>query len=353
MDMVTLGRTGITVNKNGFGALPIQRVSQEDAVALARKAYKAGIRFFDTARAYTDSEVKLGEAFDGIRSEVYIATKTAAQNAEDFWKDLHTSLTNLRTDYVDLYQFHNPAFCPKPGDGSGLYEAALEAKEKGMIRHIGITNHRLSVAREAIESGLYETLQFPFSYISGEQELELVNACKEHEMGFIAMKGLSGGLITNSAAAYAFEAQYDGVLPIWGVQREKELDEFLSYIDNPPRMNEELKAVIDHDRADDIRDTTSLSGGETFIVSLGLALGLSALSSRNISFENLFIDEGFGTLDPDTLATVIDSLAMLQSSQGKKVGVISHTDTMSERITTQIRIIKNGNSGSSHIEIYP
>lgn len=111
--------------------------------------------------------------------------------------------------------------------------------------------------------------------------------------------------------------------------------------------------VIDHDRADDVRDTTSLSGGETFIVSLGLALGLSTLSSRNISFENLFIDEGFGTLDPDTLATVIDALAMLQSSQGKKVGVISHTDTMSERITTQIRIIKNGNSGSSHIEIYP
>lgn len=199
MDMVTLGSTGITVNKNGFGALPIQRISQEDAVYLARKAYRAGIRFFDTARAYTDSEVKLGEAFDGIRTEVYIATKTAAQNAEDFWKDLHTSLTNLRTDYIDLYQFHNPAFCPKPGDGSGLYEAMQEAKAKGMIRHIGITNHRLAVAHEAIDSGLYETLQFPFSYISGEQELELVNKCKAANMGFIAMKGLSGGLITNSA----------------------------------------------------------------------------------------------------------------------------------------------------------
>jgi len=111
--------------------------------------------------------------------------------------------------------------------------------------------------------------------------------------------------------------------------------------------------VIDHDRADDVRETTSLSGGETFIVSLGLALGLSALSSRNISFENLFIDEGFGTLDPDMLALVIDSLAMLQNSQGKKVGVISHTDTMSERITTQIRVVKHGTSGSSHIEIYP
>lgn len=111
--------------------------------------------------------------------------------------------------------------------------------------------------------------------------------------------------------------------------------------------------VIDHDRADDVRDTTSLSGGETFIVSLGLALGLSALSSRNIRFENLFIDEGFGTLDPDTLDHVIDSLAMLQTSQGKRVGVISHTDTMCERIATQIRIVKNGNSGSSHIEVYP
>ncbi|PDX81369.1 aldo/keto reductase [Faecalibacterium prausnitzii] len=248
--MVTLGTTGITVNKNGFGALPIQRISQEDAVHLARKAYKAGIRFFDTARAYTDSEVKLGEAFEGIRSEVYIATKTAAQNAEDFWEDLHTSLRNLRTEYIDLYQFHNPAFCPKPGDGSGLYEAALEAKEKGMIRHIGLTNHRLTVAKEAIESGLYETLQFPFSYISGEQELELVELCRAKNVGFIAMKGLSGGLITNSAAAYAFEVQYDNVLPIWGVQRETELDEFLSYIDDPPRMNEELRAVIEKDCAE-------------------------------------------------------------------------------------------------------
>lgn len=248
MDMVTLGSTGITVNKNGFGALPIQRISQEDAVALARKAYQAGIRFFDTARAYTDSEVKLGEAFDGIRQEVYIATKTMATTVEGFWQDLHTSLENLRTDYVDIYQFHNPAFCPKPGDGTGLYEAMLEAKAKGMVRHIGITNHRLNVAQEAIDSGLYETLQFPFCYISGQQELELVRACKEKGIGFIAMKALSGGLITNSAAAYAFEAQFENVLPIWGVQREKELDEFLSYIDNPPRMDETISAVIAKDR---------------------------------------------------------------------------------------------------------
>lgn len=248
METVTLGSTGITVNKNGFGALPIQRISTEDAAALARKAYDAGITFFDTARFYTDSEVKLGVAFEGMREKVYIATKTAAATPEEFWDQLQTSLSNLKTDYIDIYQFHNPAVCPKPGDGSGLYEAMLEAKAQGKIRHIGITNHRLTVAKEAIESGLYETLQFPFCYLATEKDIELVEACRKANMGFIAMKALSGGLITNSAAAYAFEAQYDNVLPIWGVQRESELDEFISYIDNPPVMNDELQAVIDQDR---------------------------------------------------------------------------------------------------------
>ena len=250
MTTVRLGRTGIEVEKNAFGALPVQRVTIEEAVRLLRKAYDGGMRFFDTARFYTDSEVKLGEAFDGMREKVYIATKTGATTAEQFWKDLNTSLGNLRTSYVDLYQFHNPAFCPKPGDGSGLYEAMLEAKEKGMVRHVGITNHRLNIAMEAIESGLYETLQFPFCYLSTEKDLELVEACKKADMGFIAMKALSGGLITNSAAAYAYLAQFENVLPIWGIQRERELDEFLSYIQNPPTMTEELKAIIEHDRAE-------------------------------------------------------------------------------------------------------
>lgn len=248
MEMVTLGNTGITVNKNGFGALPIQRVSREDAVALARKAYAAGITFFDTARFYTDSEEKLGEAFDGMRERVYIATKTAAATADEFWQQLAVSLGNLRTDYIDIYQFHNPAVCPKPGDGSGLYEAMLEAKAQGKIRHIGITNHRLAVAEEAVASGLYETLQFPFCYLASERDIALVEKCREAGMGFIAMKALSGGLINHSAAAYAFEAQYEDVLPIWGVQRERELDEFISYIDNPPAMTEEIKEVIWRDK---------------------------------------------------------------------------------------------------------
>lgn len=248
MREVILGKTGITVNKNGFGALPIQRISEESAVYLLRKAYDHGIRFYDTARFYTDSEKKLGLAFEGMRENIYLASKTMTQTVEGFWEQLETTLQNLKTTYLDIYQFHNPAFCPKPGDGSGLYEAMLEAKEQGKIRYIGITNHRLAVAEEAVSSGLYDTLQFPFSYLSGDKELELVEKCEKAGMGFLAMKALAGGLITNSAAAYAFMEQFPHVLPIWGIQRERELDEFLSYQEKEPKLEGELQEAIDKDR---------------------------------------------------------------------------------------------------------
>ena len=248
MDYVTLGRTEIKVCKNGFGALPIQRISFDSAKEILLHAYNSGINLFDTARFYTDSEEKIGYALSDVRDKIYIATKTAAQNADDFWKDLNTSLNNMKTDYIDIYQFHNPSFCPKPNDGTGLYEAMLEAKAQGKIRFIGLTNHRLAVAQEAIDSGLYDTIQFPFCYLCSEKDLELVEKCKKADMGFIAMKALSGGLIINSRAAYAFQAQYDSVLPIWGVQKEHELDEFLSYIDNPPVMDDEIRTLIENDR---------------------------------------------------------------------------------------------------------
>lgn len=248
MDLVKLGNTGFTVNKNGFGALPIQRISRDEAARLLRKAYDNGITYFDTARFYTDSEEKIGYAMADIREKIIIATKTGATTAEAFWKDLDTSLGLLKTDYIDLYQFHNPSFCPKPGDGSGLYEAMLEAKRQGKVRHIGITNHRLNVAKEAIESGLYETLQFPFSYLASDKDLEIVNLCKEAGMGFICMKALSGGLITDSATAYAYLNQFDQVLPIWGVQKETELDEFISYQKEAPVMTDERREKIRKDK---------------------------------------------------------------------------------------------------------
>lgn len=248
MRQITLGSTGITVPQNAFGALPIQRVSTEMAVKLLRRAYEGGMRFFDTARAYSDSEVKVGEAFDGMREKVFIATKTGAKTPEEVRAQVETSLKNLRTDYIDIYQFHCADQYYRPGDGTGMYECMEELKKEGKIRHIGITAHKLYIAEEAVESGLYETLQYPFSYLSSEKEIALVKKCKEANMGFIAMKGLAGGLINRSEAAMAFMSQFDNALPIWGIQKEKELEEWLSYMAETPTMNEELTAYIEKEQ---------------------------------------------------------------------------------------------------------
>lgn len=248
MKMVTLGSTGIQVVQNGFGALPIQRDSKEVAVKIVRRAYEGGMRFFDTARAYSDSEEKVGEALSDVRENIYIATKTMAHTPEEFWKQLETSLQLLKTDYIDIYQFHCANQVYAPGDGTGMYECMLEAKAQGKIRHIGITAHKIQIAFDAVESGLYETLQYPFSYLAAEREKELVAKCQEKNVGFIAMKGLAGGLINKSEAAMAFMTQYDNVLPIWGIQRETELEEWLSYMANTPSMTGEIKEYIEREQ---------------------------------------------------------------------------------------------------------
>ncbi len=254
MKKIQLGKTGIEIEKNGFGCLPIQRIPKEDAAYLLRRAYDGGINYFDTARAYSDSEEKVGYAFRDMRDKVVLATKTAAVSAEDMRKDLETSLRTLGTDYIDIYQFHNPAFCPKPGGADGLYEAALKAKEEGKIRHISITNHRLSVAKEAIESGLYATLQFPYSYLSGPQEESLIEGCREKGMGFIAMKALAGGLIRDGYTAAAYMETKDIVVPIWGVQREWELEQFLDAVKNGAELTPERLATIEKDRSELARE---------------------------------------------------------------------------------------------------
>ena len=253
MREITLGQTGITTPQNAFGALPVQRVNMDTAVKILRKAYDGGMIFFDTARVYSDSEEKLGAAFDGMRDKIYIASKTMAKTPEAFRKDLETTLKNLRTDYLDLYQFHCVSQCYRPGDGTGMYEAMLKAKEEGKIRHIGITAHKIGIAEEIVESNLYETLQFPFSYLATDRDIALVKSCADAGMGFIAMKGLSGGLLNNSNACMVFMSQYD-VLPIWGIQSESELDEWLTFFDNDVTMTQELQEIIDKDRAELLGD---------------------------------------------------------------------------------------------------
>ena len=250
MKNVTLGSTGITVPQNAFGALPIQRTEKAEAVRILRRAYEGGMRYFDTARAYTDSEEKLGEAFGGMWDKLYIASKTHAHTPEEFWKDLETTLSLLKTDHLDVYQFHQAPQCFAPGDGTGMYECMLEAKDKGLIRHIGITAHKINVAFEAAASGLYETVQFPFSYLSSDKDKELVALCRENNVGFVCMKGLAGGLITRSDAAMAFMTQYDNCLPIWGIQRMSELEEWLAFMDDTPSMTDELTAYIEKEKSD-------------------------------------------------------------------------------------------------------
>lgn len=248
MEKIRLGRTELWVSKTAFGALPIQRISRAEAVKLVRRAVDGGVNYFDTANMYTDSEEKLGEALHDVRQKVVISTKSAATDKKTALSHIEESLRRLRTDYIDLFQFHNPAKLPDPADPDGAFAAALEMRQRGYIRHIGITNHRLHIARAAIQSGNFETLQFPFCYLAAEQDLDLVARCKAADMGFIAMKGLSGGLLNNAEACYAFMGQYDNVVPIWGIQHQWELDQWLELTARDPKLTPELQAVIEKDR---------------------------------------------------------------------------------------------------------
>ena len=248
MKMIRLGRTGLMVSRTSFGALPIQRISHAESTRLLRRAYEAGVNYFDTANAYTDSEEKIGEALHDVREHIVISTKSGGADKKTVQAHIEQSLRSLRTDYIDIFQFHNPAVLPDPNDPHGPFAAALEAKQKGYIRHIGITNHRMKVAQQALESGNFETLQFPFCYLATEEEYALVRRCKELDIGFIAMKGLSGGMLSNAEACYAFMRQYDNVVPIWGIQKEEELDEWLELTERDPGMTPKLEAVIAKDR---------------------------------------------------------------------------------------------------------
>ena len=248
MKLVRLGRTELYVSKTAFGALPIQRISKEEAVRLVRRAYDAGINYFDTANAYTDSEEKLGAALHDVRQSVVISTKSMGRDKKTVLAHIEESLRRLQTDYIDLFQFHNPPQLPDSEDPDGAFAAALEMQKKGYIRHIGITNHRLAVAREAVASGRFETLQFPFSYLASQEDLALAESCRAADMGFIAMKGLAGGMLNNAAACYAYLGQFDYVVPIWGIQHECELDQWLELTEREAGMTPELAAFIEADR---------------------------------------------------------------------------------------------------------
>lgn len=250
LETTRLGRTGLEVTRTAFGVLPLQRVEMPEAIRILRRAYDAGINFYDTARGYTDSEEKIGAALWDVRDKVFIATKSGASTRAKLLADLETSLRHLRTDYIDIYQLHNPDRLPDPDDPDSSYAGLVEAKKKGMVRFFGVTNHRLKLAQQAVECGLYDTLQYPLCSISSDDDLALIERCRAADVGLIAMKPFSGGLITNARAAFAFLRQFENVVPIWGFQRMSELDELLELDADPPQMDTEIAAAIERDRAE-------------------------------------------------------------------------------------------------------
>jgi len=245
MERIILGRTGLEVSRTAFGALPIQRTEMSEAKKILRRALEGGINYFDTANAYTDSEEKLGAAFEGIdRSSYVISTKSGARDGATISKHIDLSLQHLKTDYIDLFQFHNVKEMPD----EDMLSAVRKAQEAGKVRHIGVTTHSIMLAFELVKSGIYETMQFPFSYISGDREFKLVQLCRENNVGFIAMKGLAGGLLTNARAVHAFMQAQKTVVPIYGIQHMHELEEWLALAEEDPAMDEKLQAVMDRDR---------------------------------------------------------------------------------------------------------
>ena len=208
MQYVNFGTTGLQISRLGFGGIPIQRIDQPGTRELLIAAHKAGINYIDTARAYTVSEAWIGQSLEeaGLRDDFILATKCRALTKADMEAEIATSLKNLRTDHIELFQFHNPSLdglktILAPG---GAMEALLEAKARGIVGHIGITAHKIGVAEDIIASGLYETLQYPFSYLSTPREAALAESCRKANMGLITMKALAGGAIEDGRLALRY-----------------------------------------------------------------------------------------------------------------------------------------------------
>jgi len=240
MEKIRLGRTGMMVSKLGFGGIPIQRCTEDDAVTVVRRCLDHGITFLDTANGYTTSEDRIGKAVAGRRDKVFIATKSGGRTRRDVEAHLKLSLQRLGTDYIDLYQFHgvndrkNLAMILAPEGPMAVFQ---EAKAAGKVRHIGITSHQIDTAVKAVASDLFETVMFPFNFITHDAEEKLLPLCRQHDVGFIAMKPLAGGMLDQVKPAFQYLFGFADVVPIPGVQETREIDEIVAVLNAPRRIS--------------------------------------------------------------------------------------------------------------------
>lgn len=249
---IRLGKTELRVSRVGFGGIPIQRLSEDEAIAVVRRCLDLGVTFYDTATGYTTSEERIGKALAGRRDGVVLATKTPARDRETARAHLEQSLKRLNTDHVDIWQFHNvsteEAYEQLLGPG-GAMEVAQEAIAAGRVGHVGVSSHSPGMALKAVSSGLFATVQFPFNFVTHEALEELIPLARQHDVGFIAMKPLGGGLLENVRIAIKYLLQFDDILPDPGIQQVEEIDEIVRIVDGPWELTSQEQLEMDQIRA--------------------------------------------------------------------------------------------------------
>jgi len=236
VEKIRLGKTGMMVTRVGFGGIPIQRLTEDEAVVVVRRCLDLGVNFIDTANGYITSEGRIGKAISGRRAGLIIATKTLSRKPEGIARHLEQSLAQLGTTYIDLYQLHSVSdfatldFILSPVGPMPMLEEAVKA---GKIRHIGITSHQIDVAKKAVASGRFDSMMFPFNFVTDEAVNELLPLCRQHDVGFIDMKPLAGGMISSAALAFKYLFQFPDVVTIPGIEKVKEIEEIVGILNGP------------------------------------------------------------------------------------------------------------------------
>ncbi len=253
MKTVRLGKTGLEVSRIGFGGIPIQRLTEDEAITVVQRCLDLGVTFLDSANGYTTSEERIGKAIAGRREQAIIATKTPARDKATAQEHLELSLRRLNTDYIDLWQFHNvssfDAYKQVMGP-DGAMETAQEALQAGKIGHIGISSHSMDVAIKAVPSGHFETIQFPFNFVTDEAAQELVPLAREHDLGFIAMKPFAGGLLDEANLAIKYLLQFEGVVPDPGIETVAEIEEIVGIVEGSWELTSQERQEMERIRAE-------------------------------------------------------------------------------------------------------
>lgn len=241
MEKMRLGKTELMVTRLGLGGLPLQRVSEEEAIAVVNRCLELGINFIDTANFYTTSEEYIGKAIAKRAEKPILATKTTSCTQEGVAEHLKLSLKRLGVNHIDLYQLHSISDADALNqilDPEGPLVTVLEAKKAGLVKHIGVSSHSMDIAKELVKSNRFDTIMFPFNFITCEAADELLPMVKEQDMGFIAMKPLAGGMLDNITIAFKYLFQFPDVVSIPGIEKPGEIEEIVQVLKAPHLMTE-------------------------------------------------------------------------------------------------------------------